>query len=458
MKSLASAKQFQQGTAVRSRGPARVAGRGSVCVRALHSTDPKKRVVVTGMGVCSVFGNDPEVYYDKLLAGVSGISLIEGFDASEYPTRFAGEIKNFDTEDLIPPKEARRLDTCWKYTLVSGNKAMMMAGFHPKKDQEAFEKLDRSRVGVLVGTGIGGMSVFANNVETQVTKGFKRISPFFIPYAITNMGSGLLAMEHGFMGPNYSVSTACATANYAFHLAASHIRAGEADVMICGGAEAPVNATGLGGFVACRALSSRNEDPTKASRPWDNGRDGFVLGEGAGVLVFESMEHAMKRGANILCEYLGGAFTCDAYNITDPHPEGLGVATCIELALKDAKIDRDMVNYINCHATSTIVGDKAEIKAVKRVFTDTKNLHVNATKSMIGHGLGAAAGLEAIAAIQAIRRGKLHPTLNQEDLIEEVAGIDTCPEARTVEVTAAMSNSFGFGGHNSSCIFAPFKA
>jgi len=305
---------------------------------------------------------------------------------------------------------------------------------------------------------MGGMTVFSDNVEKAAAKGFKKISPFFIPYSITNMGSGLLAMEHGFMGPNYSVSTACATANYAFHLAASHIRNGEADVMVCGGAEAAVNATGLGGFVACRALSTQgNEDPTKASRPWDKNRDGFVLGEGAGVLVLESLESAQKRGANILAEYMGGAFTCDAHNITDPHPEGLGVATCMELALKDAKMSKEEINYINCHATSTLVGDVAELKALKRVFTDTSNLHINGTKSMIGHGLGAAAGLEGVATVQAIRRNKLHPTLNQDDLIEDVAGIDTCPEARDVVVTGAMSNSFGFGGHNSCCIFAPFK-
>jgi len=432
-----------------------------VRVLALHSTDPKKRVVVTGMAVCSVFGNDADVFYDKLLAGTSGISAVEGFDVADYPTRFAGEIKNFDVEGYIPPKEARRLDQCWKYTLVSGNKAMEMAGVSPKKNPEQFEEggnLKKNRVGVLIGTGMGGMTVFSDNVEKAAAKGFKKISPFFIPYSITNMGSGLLAMEHGFMGPNYSVSTACATANYAFHLAASHIRNGEADVMVCGGAEAAVNATGLGGFVACRALSTQgNEDPTKASRPWDKNRDGFVLGEGAGVLVLESLESAQKRGANILAEYMGGAFTCDAHNITDPHPEGLGVATCMELALKDAKMSKEEINYINCHATSTLVGDVAELKALKRVFTDTSNLHINGTKSMIGHGLGAAAGLEGVATVQAIRRNKLHPTLNQDDLIEDVAGIDTCPEARDVVVTGAMSNSFGFGGHNSCCIFAPFK-
>jgi len=415
------------------------------------------------MGVCSVFGNDIETYYDRLVAGESGITAVTGFDASELPTRFAGEIKDFDVEGLVPPKDARRVDPCWRYTLVSGNKALIQAGLHPKSDGGGAdcESIDKTRVGVLMGTGIGGMTIFSDNVEKAVTKGYKKISPFFIPYAITNMGSGLLAMEHGFMGPNYSVSTACATANYAFHLAAGHIRSGEADVMVCGGAEAPVTPIGLGGFVACRALSTRNEEPTKASRPWDKGRDGFVLGEGAGAMVFESLEHATKRGATILGEYLGGAFTCDAYNITDPHPEGLGVSKCLEIALKDAGLTIDDIGYVNCHATSTLVGDVAELKALKKVFVPgpaRSGLKINGTKSMIGHGLGAAAGLEGIATVQALRRGVLHPTLNQDDGIDELEGIDTCPEARQVPgLKAAMSNSFGFGGHNSACVFAKWE-
>ncbi|KAL4516103.1 hypothetical protein Ndes2526B_g00810 [Nannochloris sp. 'desiccata'] len=273
------------------------------------------------------------------------------------------------------------------------------------------------------------------------------------------MGGALVAIDQGLMGPNYSISTACATANYAFVAAANHIRNGDVDVMLAGGSEAPIIPVGLGGFVACRALSTRCDEPQRASRPWDQNRDGFVMGEGAGVLVMESLEHAQKRGATILAEYLGGGLTCDAHHMTDPHPDGLGVSTCIELALKDGGIDRDAVNYINAHATSTLVGDKAEIKAIKKVFTGGLNgVKINGTKSMIGHCLGAAAGVEAIATIQAIRTGMVHPTINHETPIEEVAGIDVCANVKsTHDITVGISNSFGFGGHNSVVAFAPFK-
>ena len=314
---------------------------------------------------------------------------------------------------------------------------------------------------MLVGSGMGGLTVFQDGVKNLVEKGFKKITPFFIPYAITNMGGALVGIETGFMGPNYSISTACATANYAFVSAANHIRSGDADLMIVGGSEAPIIPVGLGGFVACRALSTGGatpDQPERASRPWDTGRDGFVMGEGAGVLIFESLEHARARGAPILAEYLGGAITCDAYHMTDPRADGLGVSTCIELALKDAKIDKGQVNYINAHATSTLVGDIAEVKAIKKVFTDTSHIKMNGTKSMIGHCLGAAGGMEAVATIMGIRTGWVHPTINQENSIDEVAGIDTCAnEKKEHKITAGISNSFGFGGHNSVVVFAPFK-
>ncbi|KAG2427592.1 hypothetical protein HXX76_012246 [Chlamydomonas incerta] len=437
---------------------ARKPARASVSVRASAAKrDPKQRIVITGIGICSVHGNDPDTFYQKLLNGESGVGLIDRFDASEFPTRFAAQIRNFDDENLIDKKNARRYDDCLKYTMVSGKKALIMAGLEKERCSEGYKKVDPTRVGVLVGTGMGGLTVFQDGVTNLVQKGYKKISPFFIPYAITNMGGALLAIDQGFMGPNYSISTACATANYAFVAAANHIRNGDADVMVAGGSEAPIIPVGLGGFVACRALSTRNDDPVKASRPWDCDRDGFVMGEGAGVLVMESLEHAMKRGAKIYAEYLGGAVTCDAHHMTDPRADGLGVSTCIELALKDSRISKDQVNYINCHATSTLVGDIAEVKAIKKVFTDTKNLKVNGTKSMIGHCLGAAAGVEAIATLKAIETGWLHPTLNQHNLIEEVAGIDTVPnEKKQHKITAAISNSFGFGGHNSVVAFAPF--
>jgi len=415
--------------------------------------------VITGIGCCSVFGNDPDKFYEKLLEGVSGVQLIDRFDAKEFPTRFAAQIKNFSDEGLIDKKNARRYDDCLKYTMVSGKKALAQAGLDKEANASAFSQLDLTRCGVLVGSGMGGLGVFQDGVKNLVEKGYKKISPFFIPYAITNMGGALLAIDTGFMGPNYSISTACATANYAFVSAANHIRNGDADLMIVGGSEAPIIPVGLGGFVACRALSTRNDQPERASRPWDVDRDGFVMGEGAGVFVFESLEHAQKRGANIIAEYLGGAVTCDAHHMTDPRSDGLGVSTCIELAMKDAGVDREQINYINAHATSTLVGDIAEVKAIKKVFTDTKHLKMNATKSMIGHCLGAAAGIEAVAVVKAIQTGWLHPTLNQENLVEEVAGIDTVPnEKKQHKVTAGLSNSFGFGGHNSAVVFAPFEA
>jgi 3-oxoacyl-[acyl-carrier-protein] synthase II len=415
-------------------------------------------VVITGQGIASCFGNDVDTFYEKLLSGTSGVGLIDRFDASGFPTKFAAQIRNFDSEGLVDKKNLRRYDNCLSYTLVSSKKALKEAGLDKEDSPEAYEALDKARVGVLVGTGMGGLQVFQDGVQNLVEKGHRKISPFFIPYAITNMGGALVGMEYGFMGPNYSISTACATANYCFVTAANHIRRGDADVILAGGSEAPIIPVGLGGFVACRALSSRNDEPEKASRPWDKNRDGFVMGEGAGVLCMESLEHAQARGANILCEYLGGATNCDAYHMTDPRADGLGVSSCIELALKDAKIDRDQVNYINAHATSTLVGDVAEVKAVKQVFSDWSNIKMNGTKSMIGHCLGAAGGLEAVATIQAIRTGWVHPTINQGDLVDEVADIDTVPnEKKQHDITAAISNSFGFGGHNSSVVFAPFK-
>ena len=310
-------------------------------------------------------------------------------------------------------------------------------------------------------------------------QGHKKITPFFIPYAITNMGGALLGIELGFMarglgslcphalsprppqGPNYSISTACATANYCFVSAANHIRNGDADLIIAGGTEAPIIEVGLGGFVACRALSVGGGfgDPAQASRPWDKGRDGFVMGEGAGQLVMESLEHALARGAPIIAEYLGGAVTCDAHHMTDPRADGLGVSSCIQLAAANAKIDIGEINYINAHATSTLVGDVAEVAAVKKAFASCGTAHVkmNGTKSMIGHCLGAAGGLEAVATIKAITTGWLHPTLNQVDLEESVT-IDTVPNVKKQHaVTAAISNSFGFGGHNSVVCFAPYK-
>ncbi|KAL9671807.1 hypothetical protein QQ045_009380 [Rhodiola kirilowii] len=418
-----------------------------------RETDPKKRVVITGMGLVSVFGNDVDVYYDRLLSGESGIGLIDRFDASKFPTRFGGQIRGFSAEGYIDGKNDRRLDDCLRYCIVAGKKALENADLGG--DQRS--KIDKERAGVLVGTGMGGLTAFSDGVQNLIEKGHRRISPFFIPYSITNMGSALLAIDLGFMGPNYSISTACATSNYCFYAAANHIRRGEADLMIAGGTEAAIIPIGLGGFVACRALSQRNDDPKTASRPWDKDRDGFVMGEGAGVLVMESLEHAMKRGAPIIAEYLGGAVNCDAHHMTDPRADGLGVSSCIESSLEDAGVSPEEVNYINAHATSTLAGDLAEINAIKKVFKNTSGIKINATKSMIGHCLGAAGGLEAIATVKAITTGWLHPSINQFNPEPAVEFDTVANQKQQHEVNVGISNSFGFGGHNSVVAFSAFK-
>ncbi|RWW63714.1 hypothetical protein BHE74_00029081 [Ensete ventricosum] len=372
----------------------------AVAVPPRRETDPRKRVVITGMGLVSVFGNDVDAYYDKLLQGESGIGLIDRFDASKFPTRFAGQIRGFSSEGYIDGKNDRRLDGCLRYCLVSGKKALESAGLGV--GSQALNKvrcapiwislnhqIDKVRAGVLVGTGMGGLTIFSDGVQALIEKGHRKITPFFIPYAITNMGSALLAMDIGFMGPNYSISTACATSNYCFYAAANHIRRGEADIMIAGGTEAAIIPIGVGGFVACRALSQRNDDPKTASRPWDKDRDGFVMGEGAGVLVcanvslyiffstsfvmqseifivtnfllivqhlsvkvMESLEHAMKRDAPIIAEYLGGAVNCDAYHMTDPRADGVGVSSCVQKSLEDAGVAPEEVIHSQLHKCS----------------------------------------------------------------------------------------------------------
>ncbi|CAF1919439.1 unnamed protein product [Brassica oleracea var. botrytis] len=416
-----------------------------------RETDPKKRVVITGMGLVSVFGNDVDVYYEKLLSVESRISLIDRFDASKFPTRFGGQVRGFSSEGYIDGKNERSLDDCLKYCIVAGKKALESANLGGDK----LNTIDKRRAGVLVGTGMGVLTVFSDGVQALIEKGHMRISLFFIPYAITNMGSALLAIDLGLMGPNYSISTACATSNYCFYAAANHIRRGEADMMIAGGTEAAIIPIGLGGFVACRALSQRNDDPQTASRPWDKQRDGFVMGEGASVLMMESLEHAMKRGAPIVAEYLGGAVNCDAHHMTDPRADGLGVSSCIESCLEDAGVSPEEVNYINAHATSTLAGDLAEINAIKKVFKSTSGIKINATK--IRHCLGAAGGLEAIVTMKAINTGWLHPSINQFNP-EPVVDFDTVAnEKKQHEVNVAISNSFGFGGHNSVVAFSAFK-
>ncbi|XP_059634681.1 3-oxoacyl-[acyl-carrier-protein] synthase II, chloroplastic-like [Cornus florida] len=413
----------------------------------------QRRVVVTGMGVETPIGHDPDVFYNNLLEGVSGISEIEAFDCTQYPTRIAGEIKSYSTDGWVAPKLSKRMDKFMLYMLTAGKKALADGGI----TEDVMDELDKTRCGVLIGSAMGGMKVFNDAIEA-LRVSYKKMNPFCVPFATTNMGSAMLAMDLGWMGPNYSISTACATSNFCILNAANHIIRGEAEMMLCGGSDAAIIPIGLGGFVACRALSQRNSDPTKASRPWDTSRDGFVMGEGAGVLLLEELEHAKKRGANIYAEFLGGSFTCDAYHMTEPHPDGAGVILCIEKALGQAGVSKEEVNYINAHATSTLSGDLKEYQALLHCFGQNPVLRVNSTKSMIGHLLGAAGAVEAVATVQAIRTGWVHPNINLENPDK---GVDTNvlvgPKKERLDIKVALSNSFGFGGHNSSILFAPYK-
>jgi 3-oxoacyl-[acyl-carrier-protein] synthase II len=412
-----------------------------------------KKRIVTGMGIVSCFGNDVDIFYQNLLAGKSGIKPITEFPCEDYPTRFAGTISDFDAGPYLDKKQARRVDKFIAYASVAGKKAVESSNLTP----DVLAQLDKNRCGVLVGSGMGGMSVFADGVQTLVEKGHRKVTPFFVPYILPNMAGAILAMDLGFMGPNYSISTACATANNAIIAAANHIRKGDADLIVCGGVEAAILPMGLAGFCACRALSQRNDEPTRASRPWDRGRDGFVMGEGSGILILETLEHAQKRGAPILAEYLGGGVSCDAYHMTEPRADGEGVALCLQRALEDAGIRPEEVNYINAHATSTPLGDTAEVNALKKIFKNSSQIKMNSTKSMIGHLLGAAGGVEAIATIKAILEHRIHPTINLEDP-EPGLEFDIPTQAEEFTVRAALSNSFGFGGHNATIVLAPYRS
>jgi 3-oxoacyl-[acyl-carrier-protein] synthase II len=415
----------------------------------------RRRIVVTGMGIVSAFGSDVDKFYNDLLNGKSSVKKITEFDVSEFPTQIAGIIRDFEVGDYMQKKQARRADPFIRYTMVAGKKALEDS----KIDSNVLENLDKTRCGAIIGSGMGGMKSFSDGIETIIKHSYKRLTPFFVPFIITNMGGALLAIELGFQGPNFSISTACATSNYSIHIAAEQIRQSKADLMLCGGAEAPMSPIGLAGFIQARALSERNNEPEKASRPWDKNRDGFVMGEGAGVLVLESLEHALARKAPIYAEYLGGNLNCDAYHMTDPREDGSVVARCITDAIKDSDISQKDVNYINAHATSTIVGDICEIRAIKKAFAShTKNIKMNATKSMTGHCLGAAGGIEAIATVKAIQTSMLHPTINLKDPEEELGDLDpVANEAQKHTIRAAISSSFGFGGHNSVLVFAPYK-
>ena len=427
----------------------------------------KKRVVITGLGVVTAHGNDVDDFYAKLLAGESAISPItEWTPHEEQGTVIAGEIKGFDPEEFMTKKMARRVDPFIAYQIVAAKKALQSAGIPFAKGEELDAVVDKTRAGCLIGSAMGGLHSFTTATENCVKEfngenpswiGHKKMNPFCIPFAITNMGSALTAMDLGFMGPNYSISSACASGNFCILNSVDHIRNGEADLMLAGASDAAVLPSGMGGFSAVKALSKRNDDPTAASRPWDKGRDGFVMGEGAGVLVLESLEHALGRGATPIAEVLGGSYSCDAHHMTEPHPDGAGVALAITRALKDSGVDAKDVNYVNAHATSTPAGDMAELRVLQDMFGKNETFKINSTKGMIGHLLGAASAVEAVACIKAIQLGEVHPNINLEDPEDDVElALLVGDKSEKLDVDVALSNSFGFGGHNSAVLFGKY--
>ena len=409
-----------------------------------------RRIVVTGMGLISPVGNTVESAWDAICNGRSGIGPITAFDVSELSTRIAGEIRDFEVTDYISGKEARRYDRFMHYGLAAAQQAMREAGL----DAEG-HGIDPERVGFAIGAGIGGISSIEENMLIYRDKGPRRVSPFYIPGSIVNMIGGVLSINHGFKGPNISVVTACTTSTHNIGLAARLIKYGDAEVMIAGGAEYATTPTALAGFISAKAMSERNDDPGAASRPWDRERDGFVLANGAGIVVVEELEHARQRGASIYGEIIGFGMSGDAYHMTAPPPDGEGAARCMQIALKDAGIDLQAVDYINAHGTSTPLGDRAESDAIKTVFGDhAYRLAVSSTKSMTGHLLGAAGSTEAIFTLLAMRDDIAPPTINLENA-DEGCDLDYVPnEARPMTIGAALSNSFGFGGTNGTLVFS----
>lgn len=414
-----------------------------------------KRVVITGMGALTPLGNNLNAYWEGLINGVSGAAPIQQFDASKFKTQFACEVKNFNVEDFIDRKEARKLDQFSQYAIVSATEAMADAGFD-------LEKLNVDRAGVIWGSGIGGLKTFQDECRDFFKgDGTPRFGPFFIPKMIADIAAGHLSIKFGFRGPNFCTVSACASSTNAIVDAFNYIRLGKADVFITGGSEASVNESGVGGFNALKALSTRNDEPTTASRPFDLDRDGFVLGEGAGALILEEMNHALDRGAKIYAEVVGGGMSADAYHITAPHPDGLGANNVMKSALEDAYLMPSDIDYINVHGTSTPLGDIAESKAIQSVFGEhAYNLNISSTKSMTGHLLGAAGAIEAIATIMAVKNDIVPPTINH---FTDDPGLDnrlnfTFNKAQKRTVNAALSNTFGFGGHNTSIIVKKFKA
>ena len=410
-----------------------------------------RRVVITGMGVVTPVGSDLEVFWKNLLDGCSGIGPVTRFDTTRFDTKIGGEVKDFKPEDFMPAKETRRTDRFVQYAVGAAKKAFV-------DSQIDLSKEDVNRIGVLVGSGIGGMETIEDQSRALFEKGPSRVSPFMIPMLIINMASGYISMLLGVKGPNLSVVTACATATHALGEAARIIEHGDAEVMIAGGSEAAVTQLGYAGFCAMRAMSTRNDEPGRASRPFDKGRDGFVMGEGAGVCVLESVEHAQTRGAHIYCEIAGYGITGDAYHMSAPAPDGEGAARSMAMALRHARLNPDQVEYINARGTSTPVGDKCETQAIKTIFgAHAKKLAISSTKSMTGHLLGAAGAVETAVCIFAIQNGIVPPTVNYETPDPD-CDLDYVPNvAREMRVNACVNNSLGFGGHNATLVIKRFE-
>ena len=413
-----------------------------------------RRVVVTGMGALTPIGNDLESYWNGLISGTSGCANITRFDASNFKTKFACELKGFNPEDHFEKKEYRRYDRFSQYGIVAANEAI--------KDSKLVESSPNyDRIGVIWGAGIGGLETFQNEVLNFADgDGTPRFNPFFIPKMIPDIAPGLIAMKYGFQGPNYATVSACASSSNALIDALNYIRIGHADVIVAGGSEAPVTIAGVAGFNAMHALSTRNDDPGSASRPFDRDRDGFVLGEGAGALILEEYEHAINRGAKIYAELAGGGLSCDAYHMTAPHPDGRGAIKVMKNCLDDAGLNHTDIDLINMHGTSTPLGDVAESKAVQNVFQEhSYNLNINSTKSMTGHLLGAAGAVESISCVLSMKYGIVPPTINHfnddDNIDSELNFTFSSPQKRDISI--AMSNTFGFGGHNACVIFKKFK-
>ena len=407
-----------------------------------------KRVVITGMGAVTPLGNDVDTFWNNILKGESGADTITHFNPEKFKVQFAAEVKNFTPEKYLDRNEIKRSDLFTQFAIYAAAEAM-------QDSQLDLETIDPFDIGVIWGTGQGGMQTFEDEVVNFASgDGTPRFSPFFVPKLIANMASGMISMKYGLRGINYTTVSACATANTAFMDAFNYVRWGKAKVIVSGGSEAPITPASVGGFSSMKAMSTRNDNPKIASRPYDVERDGFIMGEGAGALILEEYEHAKARGAKIYAELIGAAMTADAYHMTAPHPEGIGAAKSMELALEDANITSDQVDYLNPHATSTPLGDLAELNAITKVFKGSPNLDISATKSMTGHLLGAAGAAEAIICIKAIQENIIPATINVSKLDENIPeGINIITENKEKTINIAMSNAFGFGGHNSTVIF-----